>query len=246
MPVGRSSEGSCAAGAISFCGAAGSLPCSFAGIASRIALGLNGIQAGRVQGRQDAGGEPEQVDADKVTVAGNRVGRHFDGGDRRQFRDARGDSTAAVVEIPPENASSLHRKALTRCDYSRGRLQSRNVGVPYMQNARASLPRTESSRWRAAAPLLDPHYQASALVWAAPTSEHHRPCPRFFHLFTGTRTDARISVVTTCSRCRARYWARGARLPRQDSHPLEHATLPGQTNPFLCYHTDKGTITDAL
>jgi len=38
-------------------------------------------------------------------------------------------------------------------------------------------------------------------------------------------------------RCRprrkARYWARGARLPRRDSHPLEHAALPGRTGPFL-------------
>ena len=33
-------------------------------------------------------------------------------------------------------------------------------------------------------------------------------------------------------RRKARYWARGARLPRRDSHPLEHATLPGRTDPF--------------
>jgi hypothetical protein len=36
-------------------------------------------------------------------------------------------------------------------------------------------------------------------------------------------------------RCRprrkARYWARGARLPRRDSHPLDHAALPGRTVP---------------
>jgi hypothetical protein len=32
-------------------------------------------------------------------------------------------------------------------------------------------------------------------------------------------------------RRKARYWARGARLPRRDSHPLEHATLPGRTCP---------------
>ena len=32
-------------------------------------------------------------------------------------------------------------------------------------------------------------------------------------------------------RRKARYWARGARLPRRDSHPLEHAALPGRTDP---------------
>jgi hypothetical protein len=32
-------------------------------------------------------------------------------------------------------------------------------------------------------------------------------------------------------RRKARYWARGARLPRRDSHPLEHAVLPGRTVP---------------
>jgi hypothetical protein len=31
---------------------------------------------------------------------------------------------------------------------------------------------------------------------------------------------------------KARYWARGARLPRRDFHPLEHAALPGRTVPF--------------
>jgi hypothetical protein len=30
---------------------------------------------------------------------------------------------------------------------------------------------------------------------------------------------------------KARYWARGSRLPRRDSHPLEHAALPGRTDP---------------
>ena len=35
------------------------------------------------------------------------------------------------------------------------------------------------------------------------------------------------------SRRKARYWARGARLPRRDSHPLEHAALPGRTGPFF-------------
>jgi len=31
------------------------------------------------------------------------------------------------------------------------------------------------------------------------------------------------------SRRKARYWARGSRLPRRDFHPLEHAALPGRT-----------------
>ncbi len=34
------------------------------------------------------------------------------------------------------------------------------------------------------------------------------------------------------SRRKARYWARGSRLPRRDSHPLEHAALPGRTVPY--------------
>ena len=33
------------------------------------------------------------------------------------------------------------------------------------------------------------------------------------------------------SRRKARYWARGSRLPRRDLHPLEHAALPGRTVP---------------
>ena len=37
-------------------------------------------------------------------------------------------------------------------------------------------------------------------------------------------------------RRKARYWARGARLPRRDSHPLEHAALPGRTDPFSDRH----------
>jgi hypothetical protein len=32
-------------------------------------------------------------------------------------------------------------------------------------------------------------------------------------------------------RRKARYWARGSRLPRRDFHPLEHAALPGRTDP---------------
>jgi hypothetical protein len=34
-------------------------------------------------------------------------------------------------------------------------------------------------------------------------------------------------------RRKARYWARGSRLPRRDSHPLEHAALPGRTVPVF-------------
>jgi len=34
---------------------------------------------------------------------------------------------------------------------------------------------------------------------------------------------------------KARYWARGARLPRRDSHPLEHAALPGRTGPYFSF-----------
>jgi len=30
---------------------------------------------------------------------------------------------------------------------------------------------------QAATPLLGPHYRVSTLVWVAPTSKHHRPCP---------------------------------------------------------------------
>ncbi len=85
-----------------------------------------------------------------------------------------------------------------------------------------------------ATPLLDPHYRASSLVWMAPTSTHHRPCPRFLHLFTGARlrrTDTWISLVTTCSPCQARYGLG----PRGVSVPLaiaQHGLLPaGGTNP---------------
>jgi len=87
---------------------------------------------------------------------------------------------------------------------------------------------------QAATPLLDPHYQASSLVWMAPTSEHHRPRPRFLHLFAGAhlqRTDARISLVTACSRCQARHGLgpRGAPVPLARAR---HGLLPaGGTNP---------------
>jgi hypothetical protein len=56
--------------------------------------------------------------------------------------------------------------------------------------------------------LLDPHDQASQHVWVAPTSTHHRPRPRFLHVFAGARflrADARISLVTAYSQCQARY-----------------------------------------
>ena len=87
---------------------------------------------------------------------------------------------------------------------------------------------------QAATPLLDPHYRASSLVWMAPTSTHHRPCPRFLDLFTGARilrTDTLISLVTTCSQCQARYGLG----PRGVSVPLavaRHGLLPtGGTKP---------------
>jgi hypothetical protein len=38
------------------------------------------------------------------------------------------------------------------------------------------------------------------------------------------------------SRRKARYWARGSRLPRRDFHPLEHAALPGRTVPISPSH----------
>ena len=87
---------------------------------------------------------------------------------------------------------------------------------------------------RAATPLLDLHYQASQLVWVARTSTHHRLRPRFLHLFAGARlqrTDARISLVTACSRCQARHGLG----PRGVSVPLaraRHGLLPtGGTKP---------------
>jgi hypothetical protein len=64
--------------------------------------------------------------------------------------------------------------------------------------------------------------------------------------FRGSTPSGPASPVTLCtspafaptnrracyqSRRKARYWARGSRLPRRDSHPLEHATLPGRTVP---------------
>jgi hypothetical protein len=98
---------------------------------------------------------------------------------------------------------------------------------------------------QAATPLLDPHYQASTLVWMAPTSKHHRPCPRFLHLFTGARfqrTDARISLVTTCSQCQARHGLG----PRGVPAPLARARLgllpAGGTNPSaLPTHSFRGS-----
>ena len=81
---------------------------------------------------------------------------------------------------------------------------------------------------QAATPLLDPHYQASQLVWVAPTSTHHRPRPRFLHLFAGAhlqRTGARISLVTACSQCQARHGLgpRGAPVPLARAR---HGLLP--------------------
>ena len=83
---------------------------------------------------------------------------------------------------------------------------------------------------QAATPLLDPHYRASALLWVAPTSKHHRPCPRFLHLFTGARlprTAAWISLVTAYSHCQARYGLRprGASAPHSP-HCATDCCLP--------------------
>ena len=68
----------------------------------------------------------------------------------------------------------------------------------------------------------------------APTSTHHRPCPRFLDLFTGAhilRTDTWISLVTTCAQCQARYGLG----PRGVPAPLaiaQHGLLPARgTNP---------------
>jgi len=45
-------------------------------------------------------------------------------------------------------------------------------------------------------------------------------------------------LVCYQKRRKARYWARGSRLPRRDSHPLEHAALPGRTDPFLPFYAN--------
>jgi hypothetical protein len=36
-------------------------------------------------------------------------------------------------------------------------------------------------------PSLCPHYQASSLLWVPPTSDSHRPLPRFLHLSEGAQ-----------------------------------------------------------
>jgi hypothetical protein len=158
-----------------------------------------------------------------------------------------------------------------------------------------------------ATPWLHPHYQASSLLWMAPTSAHRRLHPRSYTCpqvpassgpvpgspwlpraldvrldtasdpreypcrsperdtdcclpggqtrrhsptqFSGlntfragiTRNRApRLLIWPTHRRScyqqrrKARYWARGSRLPRRDFHPLEHAALPGRTVPSFC------------
>ena len=47
-------------------------------------------------------------------------------------------------------------------------------------------------------------------------------------LLSCLRIDAHVT-----GRRKARYWARGSRLPRRDSYPLEHAALPGRTVPGI-------------
>ena len=160
---------------------------------------------------------------------------------------------------------------------------------------------------RAATPLLDPHYQASQLVWVAPTSTHHRPRPRFYTCsrvpassgpmrgspwlpralnvrldtalgprgvsvplararhgllpaggpnpsafsnqnFRGSTPSGSAPPVTFAPRllisrsidaavttraARLDTGLAGSRLPRRDSHPLEHAALPGRTVPVF-------------
>jgi len=57
-------------------------------------------------------------------------------------------------------------------------------------------------------PLLCPHYQTSSLLWVPPTSDSHRPLPRFLHLSEGAHSlcaDYRISLVITYSQCKARH-----------------------------------------
>ena len=59
-----------------------------------------------------------------------------------------------------------------------------------------------------ATPSLRAHYRDSTLLWMAPTSAPHRPCPCLFRLFTGARlqrTETRTSSVTAYSRCQARH-----------------------------------------
>ena len=71
---------------------------------------------------------------------------------------------------------------------------------------------------RAATTLLDPHYQASQLVWVAPTSTQHRPRPRYY----------------TCSRVPASsgpmrgYRSRTGWLPRVLNVRLDTASDPGE------------------
>ena len=76
----------------------------------------------------------------------------------------------------------------------------------------------------------------------APTSAHRRPRPRFRHLFAGARlrrTDTRISLVTTYSRCQARCGLRprGAPVPlARARHGLLPAPGGGGANPSALTH----------
>jgi hypothetical protein len=158
--------------------------------------------------------------------------------------------------------------------------------------------------------MLTAHYQASQLVWVAPTSTHHRPRPRFYtcsrvpassgpmrgspwlprvlnvrldtasdpgeypcrsperdtdcclpagqnrrhsptKIFGAQHLQGRLHPLPLHLACfrpthrrvcyqlrrKARYWARGSRLPRRDLHPLEHAALPGRTVPNIVSST---------
>jgi hypothetical protein len=67
---------------------------------------------------------------------------------------------------------------------------------------------------RAATPLLGPHYQASPLIWVAPTSAHHRLRPR---CYTCSQVPASSGPV------RGSPW-----LPRVLSVRLDTASDPGE------------------
>ncbi len=79
-------------------------------------------------------------------------------------------------------------------------------------------------------------------------TRRHSPTRKFSGLNTfkvgSTRDLCTSPAFVPTHRCgcyqphrKARYWARGTRLPRRDSHPLEHAALPGRTGPFSTFST---------
>jgi hypothetical protein len=85
-------------------------------------------------------------------------------------------------------------------------------------------PCIRSTLSQTATPLLGPHYRVSTLVWVAPTSKHHRPCPRSY----------------TCSRVPASHgptlgspW-----LPRILNVRLDTASDPGE---YSCRSPERDT-----